>query len=43
VSADLRGEAMAHHRMAEQYKGNYLELFGGEPMPISRETVDEMR
>ncbi len=34
---------MAHHRMAEAYKGNYLELFGGEPMPISRDTIDEMR
>lgn len=34
---------MAHDQTLNTFKGNQLELFGGEPVPASRSTVDEMR
>jgi len=37
------GGARATHGRGKKNKGNYLGFLGGEPMPISRETVDEMR
>lgn len=34
---------MVHDQTPEAFRGNQLELFGGEPVPASRSTADEMR
>lgn len=34
---------MAHDQSPDAFRGNQLELFGGEPVPASRSTAEEMR
>lgn len=41
--AGLLGETMANDHPPEAFRGNQLELFGGEPAPASGSTADDMR